>query len=686
MQTGFRLARHAVGLTGFALVAIIANPAAAQTTQWRGMWVDCFHVGFKSTSQIDTLVQRAVEGKYNVIVAEVMGYQDQGSSGHGAYWNSQIVPRATDIVGGIDPLGYLCQKANAAGIQVYAWLVTYRASGSWPPTGNTLLVNHPEYFMVPMAGIDSDPVVPVGDDCVLDPGSPDVQNYLISIVRELVTSYPIHGINWDYIRYTQYDAGYPARSSYANSSLKRFQRLYNRSDIPSSSDSQWNDFRRRTIDELVRRCRAEIANIRTNPNQPVALTADVFATGSAPTDFTASQAYKYYQNWKLWIESGWLDAVMPMNYKRDHCPDQYNMYRSWIDKTVLWKGSRHAYCGQGNYMNSFANSVTQMQYVFSKGAEGVCNYSYVGTRADETICDDSDPWSNDPAWYAHVGSTIYASAAVPPALPWRNPATATEGTLWGQVINFNTGLPVEDTSVTVYGKPAVKTDANGYYTITMIPAVAAGTSYGLTVSKSGMVTLSYPGVRVYAGELNRYDFSMNAPSPQIVLSTNGFTRILPTGQALPAEQFQVRAAAGRGFLNYTINENVSWLSVSPTSGISYGEDDPITIAYSTTGLIPGTYVGNISVIDVAANNSPQTLTVTLKIPKPCDFDYDSDVDQEDFAYMQSCLTGVGIAVTNPACSNASVDGDADVDEFDVQKFIACLSGPGVESNSSCLNP
>lgn len=72
---------------------------------------------------------------------------------------------------------------------------------------------HPEWLMVPLAYMDGGPAK-VDGKYVLDPGSPDVQEYLISIVRELVTNYAIDGINYDYIRYTVTDAGEPADLDY----------------------------------------------------------------------------------------------------------------------------------------------------------------------------------------------------------------------------------------------------------------------------------------------------------------------------------------------------------------------------------------------------------------------------------------------------------------------------------------
>ena len=231
------------------------------------------------------MVNRAVQGRYNAIFPEILGYHDNAAGAHGAYWNSSIVPKAPDIEAGLDPLAYLCQQAHAQGIQVHVWLVPFRASIAWPPAGNTTLSNHSEYVMVPRANSGGG-VAGIGSPAAyyLDPGSPDAQEYILSIVRELVTNYPIDGVHYDYIRYVQADAGYPSSSTYAQSGLKRFQRITGRSDTPAATgDSAWDDFRRRGITELVRRTRAEIPGMISS-RQPVRLSTAVVTWGNAPSD------------------------------------------------------------------------------------------------------------------------------------------------------------------------------------------------------------------------------------------------------------------------------------------------------------------------------------------------------------------------------------------------------------------
>jgi len=491
------------------LAALSLLPAAALADAYRAVWADAFSVGYKSNSEINSLVSRAVAGRYNVIIAEVLAFHDNVGTGHGAYWNSSIVPKATDISGGIDPLASLVSAAHAAGIQVHAWIVPYRVSSNWPPAGNAYLAAHPEYLMVPIGDIGGGPAK-VGGYYTLDPGSNDAQEYLTSIVRELVANYEIDGINLDYIRYVQTDAGYPANNNYPYSTLARFRTLTGFSGTPTPTGvTSWNDFRRQTISEYVRRLRAEIASI-PNPRQPLRLTADLIAFGDAPASFTSSSAYTLHQNWKLWMEQGWLDAGIPMNYKREHTGSQGTWYRNWVNASLNWKGPRHMLSGQANYLNTKSNSIIQLAYALNAGAHGVCNFSYDATADENTDGTPEADWS----WYPYVAANLFTSSTPVPAMPWRNPATATEGTAWGRVLNDLTGMPVDGATVQVGALPPVQTDGNGYWVVTLVPATVGGTSYAVTASGAGCPQIS-TNIVVHPAGLTRRDFDL-CPTSSVV--------------------------------------------------------------------------------------------------------------------------------------------------------------------------
>ncbi len=69
-----------------------------------------------------------------------------------------------------------------------------------------------------------------------------------------------------------------------------------------------------------------------------------------------------------------------------------------------------------------------------------------------------------------------------------------------------------------------------------------------------------------------------------------------------------------------------------------------------------------------------------------DFDGDGDVDMDDFAHLQACLTGPDTIQSDPACQNALLDADSDVDADDLALFLNCMSGANVPAAPECTTP
>ena len=73
--------------------------------------------------------------------------------------------------------------------------------------------------------------------------------------------------------------------------------------------------------------------------------------------------------------------------------------------------------------------------------------------------------------------------------------------------------------------------------------------------------------------------------------------------------------------------------------------------------------------------------------QPGDFDGDRDVDMEDFAHLQVCLSGFDVAQVDPLCQDANLDGDVfgDVDTDDVDVFLQCVTGANVPGDPFCAD-
>ncbi len=66
-----------------------------------------------------------------------------------------------------------------------------------------------------------------------------------------------------------------------------------------------------------------------------------------------------------------------------------------------------------------------------------------------------------------------------------------------------------------------------------------------------------------------------------------------------------------------------------------------------------------------------------------DFDHDGDVDQADFGFLQTCLSGLNV-VYGSGCAPADLDADNDVDRGDVATFKQCMSGTAIPGDPVCV--
>ena len=128
-------------------------------------------------------------------------------------------------------------------------------------------------------------------------------------------------------------------------------------------------------------------------------------------------------------------------------------------------------------------------------------------------------------------------------------------------------------------------------------------------------------------------------------------------------------------MNYTLTDDATWLSESPTTGSSTGEHDTITVNYATSSLAIGTHTATITISDSGSTNTPQTIGVTLTVTAvPGDFNADGHIDHTDVNTFKACMTGPEVSPSS-GCSGADLDNDGDVDEADFGLLQRCLSGP-----------
>lgn len=209
-----------------------------------------------------------------------------------------------------DPLKFAIEECHRRGMELHAWIVTI-------PIGNTRQVK----LLGKKSITKKQPSICklYQGTWYLDPGNPQTDNYLASIVHEIVSRYDIDGIHLDYIRYPERAKDFPDQSTY---------RKYGKKE----NLEQW---RRNNITRIVRRIYAETKLLKPwvkVSSSPVGKYND---TRRYPSK--GWNAYEVvYQDARLWLKEGIHDALFPMMYFQGNhfypfaLDWQENKNRRWI--------------------------------------------------------------------------------------------------------------------------------------------------------------------------------------------------------------------------------------------------------------------------------------------------------------------------------------------------------------------
>jgi len=230
-----------------------------------------------------TIVQTAKALGLNTLFFQVRARGD-------AYYRSRYEPWADNLTGtlgrdpGWDPLRFLLDAAHGAGIEVHAWFNVFKVRGPNPVKPTTPL--HPTLAFPQWT-------TELQGEAWLNPGVPAVRTYSLNVALDLVTSYDIDGILFDFVRYPGQD--FPDGETYAR---------YGRGTARDS-------WRRGNVSLFVKEFYERASALKP-----------MLKIGSAPlgvydgqAEGLASGSYQeYFQDAPAWIRSGWQDYLAPQVY------------------------------------------------------------------------------------------------------------------------------------------------------------------------------------------------------------------------------------------------------------------------------------------------------------------------------------------------------------------------------------
>lgn len=449
----------------FAGAVALLSPSvlSAQNEEFRGLWVDAWGSGFLTPTEVTQLVQDARDHNFNAIVVQMRRRGD-------AFYMPQAPnqdPRTTAISSNYDALAELISQAHSGSprLEVHCWVTTNLIwSSETPPSQSGHMFNqHPEYLMKNSNGDTF-----IGEGYYADPGHPDAMQWTYDMAVDIVSNYNIDGFHWDYVRYPAQDSGYN------DTAIARYNAEFGLSGQPSPSDPQFSDWRRRQVSDFLRWTNADLYEIRPD----LQISTAVFAS--------RSDAYSHrFQDWSAWNDDGILDISMPMNYSSNN-----STFNSRVDDAYNHQGIRVAYIGQGAYLNSKENTVTQLSYVRNKPMWGTIFYSY---RVPNSGTVDRT------ATFDYVRSNYQPTWVETPDLPWKTNPDA--GIVKGIVTRADTGEVVYNANVSIDAGPGFSQyscvqgsygfyDADdGTWTVTATAAGLGEVTESVTVIPGDVVTV-----------------------------------------------------------------------------------------------------------------------------------------------------------------------------------------------------
>lgn len=259
-------------------------------------------VGNLAQHQINTLYPAVWNRGYTLHPSQVA----RGAGGRRRDWLTDLPLVPSDNV-----LTELAYQSHRQGLRLIPWF----EYGLMIPAHTAIAQAHPDWLTTNAAGatvpkpLTPQPGLPRflqnvqlemtgGDLAWLNPMHPEVQQFLVDLITEVVQRYPVEGIQLDD------HFGLPVELGYDAYTQGLYAEEHNGAAPPQNShDPDWMAWRSHHLSNLMRRIHESVKAVR--PEAIVSLSPN-------PPDF----AYRnYLQDWSSWVDQGLVDEVIVQLYR-----------------------------------------------------------------------------------------------------------------------------------------------------------------------------------------------------------------------------------------------------------------------------------------------------------------------------------------------------------------------------------
>jgi uncharacterized lipoprotein YddW (UPF0748 family) len=274
-------------------------PSPTPTPAWdvnayRGVWITTTaSTALDSRDNIRQTIQNCKSGGINHVFVVV--YNNARTIYSSQVMNNLIGKPQMEKFVGRDPLREIIEEAHLAGLKVHAWF-EYGFSSSYSANGGPIIAAKPNWAARDIGGLL---VVKNGFDW-LNAFHPDVQDYMISLFKEVVSNYDVDGVQGD-----DRLPACPSISGYDAYTAALYKQETGQDPPSNDKETGWINWRAKKLNGFLKRLRNEVKAIKPNL---------LFTMSPSSYPFSLNE---YLQAWPTWVDSGYVDAVFPQCYRYD---------------------------------------------------------------------------------------------------------------------------------------------------------------------------------------------------------------------------------------------------------------------------------------------------------------------------------------------------------------------------------
>ncbi len=384
-----------------------AAPAGiAPKREFRGQWIATVvnidwpsdvHLSVeKQQQELISLLDADQRAGINAVMLQVRPAADAFYAKSGEPWSRWLTGKQGVAPSpAYDPLEFAISEAHKRGMELHAWFNPYRATfdANFKSLCTCHITNQSPSWFFTYGGIK-----------LFNPGIPDVREYIIKVILNVVDNYDIDGVHMD-------DYFYPYKIEGQKINDEQTFKTY------GGEFTDIKDWRRNNVDLLIGALSDSIHMHKPFLKfgiSPFGIWKNASQDPEGSETHGGNSYYELYADTRKWLQQGWIDYVMPQIYWNIgyHLAPFENLVDWWSDNTY----GRHLYIGQAPY-----RALEPKSRPFHNPSEipNQIRYLRSNPRVQGSSFFSANTLVKNPFGFADsLHFNFYRYPALPPPMPW----------------------------------------------------------------------------------------------------------------------------------------------------------------------------------------------------------------------------------------------------------------------------